>query len=140
TVGEMDDNAGRGRDVVVIGDLVVAAATIDEVVAGTALERFVGRKGVVAAVERVIGRGAEHAVDVGEAVVADRRVAVGSARGKIHRHATGRAQVRQPGRDLAERVDAAGDDVIAALAFELVETGNSTGQSRRTGEACRIEG
>ena len=75
-VCKMNGNARGGRRIVVVGHLVIAATTVDEIVASSALVGLIGEGPIVAAEQRVVGGRAPDRRDVGERVVADGGIAV----------------------------------------------------------------
>ena len=139
----------------IVDRAVEAAAAVDQIVAAHAFEVFRRPRRVVAAMEHVVEIRATDAVDAGEMIGAgrgiagrDARRAAGGARPAVGRVGVvegdgdaGRGmQIRNPGRAIA------GDDVVAAAAFKLVEGAGYIGGHGAAGilarriKAGRVEG
>ena len=138
--GKMNNDARRGRRIVVVGDLVVAAAAVDEVVAAAAFVGLIGEVCIVAAAERIVGGRAPNRRDIRERVVADRGIAVRCSGRDVHRYCARRAEIADPGHRLTQRVDLSDNEIVAAPALELGLAGRHARQSRQAGEPGCVEG
>ena len=130
--GEMDGDPRRRVGIVVVDRHVVAAATVDQVVAAATFEGFEGSAWIVAAEQDVVVLRTDDGVDVDQGIVADigdvaRGRAVSGAGGEVDRDAGGGVEVGDAGEYLSGGIDRADDGVVAAAALEFVEPDGPAG-------------